>query len=206
MKNMNIVIGLCGGRLSGKDTVAEFIQEIYHDDVWICSLADPIKEQYARIMNLDKSILYKQGKTKEQHRIGLITLGAVRRSDNINWWCEALHGTHENENVIIPDIRYANELDYYKKHSNLFILIEVSSLPEVLVSRGWKSSIADETTSESEHLGFVKQANYLIKNNGTKENLKKKVKKIYNKFQKYTNFSLEYEWGSGKFPTYSNTR
>ena len=207
MKKIKTVIGVCGGRLTGKDTVASFLQDCFLGDIWICSLADPIKEQYAKMMNINKDILYSQGKEKELHRMGLITLGAVRRLDDIDWWCKALHEMHEEENLIIPDIRYKNELEYYKKHSDKFILIEVKANTTSLLSRGWKESIADNTPSEQEHKKFIKDADYIIDNNGTQKELKIEIEKFYVKcLRKRDNFSLEYEWGSGKFPTYANTR
>ena len=182
MKNINITVGICGGRLSGKDTLAELIQEqtLQGEDWWgVQSLAGPIKEQYAELMQINKEVLANQGAAKEVHRMGLITLGAIRRSDNIDWWCEALHQAHEGENIIIPDIRYKNELEYYKKHSNFFFLVEIKASMESLVSRGWKKNAADETLSEMEYKEFSNEAVYAITNDGSKEELEDRAKDFY---------------------------
>jgi len=178
IKALKTVIGVCGSRLSGKDTVASLIEK--NTDIVTVSLADPIKVNYANMMNISLQALYTQGPLKEKHRIGLITLGAVRRSDNIDWWCKELHKAHQQQSVVIPDIRFRNELDYFRQNSENFILCSIECSDKNKKERGWLPSIADNTTSETERLAFKSNADFIIDNNNSLIELQKNVKKVIN--------------------------
>jgi len=176
MKLLNVVIGISGSRLSGKDTAALILQDLCGAKV--TSLADPIKIQYADLMGISLDTLYTQGIEKEKHRMGLITLGAVRRSDNEDWWCEELHKTHQNLSLVIPDIRFRNEVDYFTKNSKLFVLLEINSSYSTKVRRGWIPSVADATTSETERQSFASSINFSIDNDETLELLQEKIRNV----------------------------
>ena len=152
LRDIELTIGICGSRLSGKDFTANLIQQ--YIDIPKASLADPIKEQYAELMDISIEELYEQGPKKELHRVGLITLGAARRQQHVDWWCESLHKKMQNKIVIIPDIRFTNEVKYFDDNSTTFLLFEVSASEKALRSRGWKKSFADTTTTETERLKF----------------------------------------------------
>ena len=179
MKKLKTTIGICGPRLSGKDTVADII--FIQTSINKLSLADPIKEQYSDIMNIKKDTLYLQGSEKEKHRIGLITLGAIRRFDELDWWCSALHKlalTRDQKEVVIPDIRFENEVQYFKDNSTNFILIEVTADKASLISRGWRPNFADSTTTETERCKFIDKVNYFVDNSSTIDSLKDLTKTI----------------------------
>lgn len=160
LKDIELTIGLCGGRLSGKDFTANLIQE--YVDIPKKSLADPIKEQYASLMDISIEELYEQGASKELHRVGLITLGAARREQHIDWWCEHLHQQMQSKVVIIPDIRFKNEVEYFDKNSSKFLLFEISASEDALRSRGWEKTFADTTTTETERLKFKNRIDYIF--------------------------------------------
>jgi len=159
-----ICIGIYGPRLAGKDTAAHHIENIL--DLTKISLADPIKDEYSKLLGLSLACLYKQGSTKEKHRIGLITLGMLRREEDINWWCKLLHSrVHYDKGIVIPDIRFKNEVEYFVKHSEIFILLKINASLETRKKHGWSRSIADSTATEIDHLQFEPNTSYTIHNN-----------------------------------------
>jgi len=182
MEKLRRVIGISGERLSGKDTVAKLlIDNLPHYKR--AALADPLKETYAKLMEIDLKILHTQCEAKEEHRIGLITLGAVRRSDNIDWWCKELKKSISNDFIIIPDIRFLNEIEYFQNNSDIFILLDVVSSEKEKIKRGWKPSKADNDKSEIERLKFLDKVNFTIENNETLEELEEDIKQIANLFK-----------------------
>ena len=147
------------------------------------SLADPIKEEYSSLMQTPLDILYKQGKEKEVHRLGLITLGAVRRDQHVDWWCEKLHEQMQNKTVIIPDIRFVNEVEYFANNSHKFILFEVSADEDTRVSRGWVESFADTTTTETEINKFKHKITKTLNNSDTDDNELLNINQLINDFE-----------------------
>jgi len=180
MKKMKNVIGICGPRLSGKDTVAALVSD--EMKATSVSLADPIKTQYADMMKISTDVLYEQGAEKEKHRIGLITLGAIRRYDNIDWWCKALHEENKKDTIVIPDIRFKNEVAYFKENSENFILVEVSADDGSLIQRGWRPTFADTTTTETERLRFLDKVDYHLDNSFSINALRESVKTFIKTF------------------------
>ena len=158
LRDIELTIGFCGSRLSGKDWTADLISK--YTNISKKSLADPIKKQYSSLMNIPLETLYTQGNEKELHRLGLITLGALRRSDHIDWWCEELHRETQGGSVLIPDIRFTNEVEYFKNNSSTFLLFEISADEDTLTKRGWVKSFADTTSTETERNKFKDKINH----------------------------------------------
>ena len=181
LKDIELTIGFCGSRLSGKDFTADLIST--YTDIPKKALADPIKEQYSKLMNVPIELLYEQGDQKELHRLGLISLGAVRRSDHIDWWCEELHEQVQGKKVLIPDIRFENEVEYFEKNSSLFLLFEISADEVALKKRGWSNSFADNNNTETERLKFKDKIDYRFDtSNWNNKKDKPDVKEALNKF------------------------
>ena len=181
LKNINTTIGISGTRLCGKDFIAKIISDKL--DLPTASLADPIKDQYSTLMDIPLESLYTQGENKEMHRLGLIALGALRRSQHIDWWCEDLHKKYTRSSVIIPDIRFKNEVEYFKKHSNKFVLFNVIADKSSLIERGWKPSFADTTSTEMGIKEFRGDIDYTINNsNSMIHSIKGLLNKVLNQF------------------------
>tara|TARA_B100000131_G_C18120521_1_gene612718 strand:- start:203 stop:811 length:609 start_codon:yes stop_codon:yes gene_type:complete len=180
LRDIELTIGICGQRLSGKDYIADLIHK--HTDFKKRSLAHPIKQEYSRIMDIPIDTLYTQGDEKEIHRLSLITLGAIRREQHIDWWCEALHEKSQNGVVIIPDIRFSNEVEYFYKHSTTFLLFEISADNSSLKKRGWKKSFADSTSTETQRYDFKHRITETIENNNNNDttNIVENLLKKYN--------------------------
>lgn len=182
-----LTIGICGERLSGKDTIGFQLEEELN--LIKFALADPIKEQYSQLVNLPIQDLYTQGSAKEYHRIGLITLGMLRRTDHQDWWCIAAHNRIQEmitqkqiEGAVITDIRFKNEVEYFKENSTNFILIEVKASEDSKIKRGWHPSFADKTATEKERNEFIHLVDYTLYNNTTKQQLYRDINTVITKF------------------------
>lgn len=175
------IIGVIGKRLSGKDTCANYLVKTL-PNFYKTPIANEIKYEYADLLNIDKNILFKQGPKKEEHRIGLITLGLVRRKDNPTYWCERVYNIYGKEknikNIIIPDIRYENEYFYFSNISKRLIIIEIIASKKIRKFRGYKPSETDKTASEKEYKKLIDYASLIIDNDGSLENLYKKLNDI----------------------------
>lgn len=182
LREINLTIGICGRRLSGKDYIADKL--VTKTNFNKRSLAHPIKEEYSKLMDLPIDVLYTQGKEKELHRLSLITLGAIRREQHIDWWCEALHEKSQGGVVIIPDIRFCNEVEYFSQNSTKFLLFEIDADDSSLTERGWKESFADSTTTETERLKFQDLITEKIQNNNENDTTIV-VDNIINKYNLY---------------------
>jgi len=139
---------ISGKRYSGKDTLAAAVMKrleyasIARKPARV-ALADALKEDYAgTIRNLTVDELqngHPSGK-KEIHRKALIKYGSDMRAKDIDYWCKRLQGTVEHSSkppsvVCIPDGRYLNELEYFRKLDAILVRLEIHS--SVLCSRGW---------------------------------------------------------------------
>jgi hypothetical protein len=125
------IIGICGNARSGKDTLADLIAESLLD-VGIKSkklaLANELKEECQDLVwkNLGIDIFTDNTEEKNIIRPLLVTWGThVRRKLNPNIWIEKVEEKiSENELVIIPDIRYSNELEWLRKKDSYCIFVD----------------------------------------------------------------------------------
>ena len=179
---LKTVIAVCGPRLSGKDTVADILSKLLGYKK--TPLAEALKEEYAELHDIPISVVYDQGPEKEQHRMGLITLGAVRRIQDIEWWCSAVKNKNENESIILSDLRYKNEIGYFVEHSDNFILIRIGAKVDTLRERGWKASPSDKDKSETSQELF--KEDFIVYNNGTMEDLEEQLVKVIDSIFKQT--------------------
>ena len=100
----------------------------------------------------------------------------LRREDHIDWWCRLLHKRVKyDKGLIIPDIRFQNEVDYFKKNSDLFILLQIDASLKTREIRGWSSNIADKTATELEHLQFEDSVTEIISNDSSVAQLYKNL-------------------------------
>jgi len=133
------IIGISGKRESGKSSLAKFMTEYGYTRV---SLANPLKEMCKALYNLNDEQVY--GKDKETPTIYkrsggefltprdiLIREGCLKRSIDPNFWCRLLAQSIENdyffdEKFVIDDIRFLNEITYFKKFGAKFVRLERS--------------------------------------------------------------------------------
>jgi hypothetical protein len=168
---MRLIIGLTGKAQSGKDTVAKMISEIY--ETTNVKFADTIKQMVAIVLGVDVELLEDSTYKNKMSHLGvtprylLQSLGTEwgRELISENIWVDATMDTidyHTKGNIVISDVRFPNEVASVRSRGGIIIKIERPS-----------QASEDAHTSENQNLDF----DYLIINDGTIEDLKKKVEK-----------------------------
>ncbi|WLP85787.1 hypothetical protein [Mycoplasma seminis] len=128
-KNRHLVILINGKRRSGKGLLStelsNKLKEQYDNNIHILSFAQPIKQITQPILDEIKW----DGVDKEIVRPLWIAMGEVGRKIDSNVWCakvfdkiEEIMQNSSKENLnslfIIDDLRFPNELDYFKGNKN----------------------------------------------------------------------------------------
>jgi hypothetical protein len=125
------IIGICGNARCGKDTMAELIQEVLAD-IGIKSkkinLADSLKDELREFVDktLGIDVFTADDEEKKIIRPLLVTWGThVRRKLDPNIWIKRAAEKMTNNCVyIVPDIRYANEMEWLRGHDSYCIFID----------------------------------------------------------------------------------
>lgn len=164
------LIGFCGFARSGKDTAA--LAAI--DAGWTrVAFADALKQEalFAIRMSLisaghnppkDLDTLFTDPATKELYRPFLVEYGRTMRKLDSDHWVRRLHRELEpGRRYVIPDVRYANEVEYVHREGG--IVIEIS-----------RPDTGPVNEEEKNSMQLVK-ADFIIRNNGTVDQLRKQV-------------------------------
>ena len=142
-----LFILISGKRLSGKDTVANILSELLKDKtIEITHLADAIRKEvmdlYPHEITNIKQLADNDDPIKKKYRPELIRIGQERRAVNVDHWCEVTleDGLYSGKDVvIIPDIRFPNELKFFRKQEDIdTFAIRVSATPEARAARGYE--------------------------------------------------------------------
>jgi len=176
---MKLIIGLIGRMGSGKGFVGDYLCENYNASRHTISdiLADILNRLHLTV-------------TREH----LQKLGASLRSGlGYDVIINALKGDIEKDNsniIIIDGIRYMNEVEMLRTFENN-LLLSIDAKPELrydrCVLRGEKGEaritfeefLGNENSETEQHISEVmKEADYTINNDGTKEELIEKIEKI----------------------------
>ena len=196
---MNIAIA--GGMGSGKTTVAKYLVDKY--DFWKYALADYIKE-IAREIRLFNSIeatnmIYKmvgenylpiyldvfklcnkcQGKS---NRWLYQVLGTdIVRKYKKNVWVEHLYEQiMDKPFVVIDDVRFKNELKFFKDRDYVTIKIECyATIPRLMKRDGYVEGLKHVSETELDNATF----DYTIDNNGTLEELYQQVDNMIGRYR-----------------------
>lgn len=178
-----MIIGITGKKRSGKDTSADYIMENYGFEKKL-SVADPLKEACRILFGFTDEQLY--GNLKDvidphwecMPRDIFQYLGTdILRNDIkkiipnignnffINLLTKKIEENAETQNIIVADLRFQNEID--KIHGLGGIVIKVTRPP--------KAVPISQTTHESEDNDKLKDIDYAMINDGSKENLYKRI-------------------------------
>lgn len=128
------IIGISGKRESGKSTLAKYLEEYSYKRT---SLANPLKEMCKTLYGLNDDQVYgclKESPTQYKRTDGsfytprdiLIREGCLKRSINPDFWCEKLEHSIYEGLFVIDDIRFLNEINYFKKLGAKFVRLERS--------------------------------------------------------------------------------
>lgn len=171
------IIGIAGRARSGKDTIAQIIQQEYRCMTY--AFAEPLKAML-RAIGLDEQDL--NGGRKDElnndfqatPRHMMQTLGTEWGRDTINdniWVIAAaqrikqMHRSQPDATILITDVRFQNEADFVRKHG---FLIHV----ERPIQR------IDGSTHRSESRLSMLDSDYIIINDGDLEHLREEALRI----------------------------
>ncbi len=162
------IIAFSGKQLSGKDCVAKLLLG-YLSEFTRIGLGDAIKIEYMEQTGLS---LEEIEKNKAQYRADLIALGNKRRAEDKDYWIKKIIDMPYS--IVVPDMRMLRELEMFKS-VNAFT-VRVNATLETRQSRGALSNVDDNTETE---LDSVVGWDYVIDNNGTLDELKEEVYKLF---------------------------
>jgi hypothetical protein len=177
-----MLVGLLGQKRSGKDTSADYIVEKYNFTK--LAYADPLKEiskilfffDDEQLHGNDKEVVDKFWKTKPRDLYQYMGTDIMRRDINKimphigeDFWVihmEKRLDESETGNKIISDLRYQNEIDQIHKLGGIVIKII-------------RPNIQSNDTHESEkNIDNLTGFDYVIINDGSKEDLYKKINEL----------------------------
>jgi len=165
-KNQKIIV-ISGKQFSGKDTVANVLKEIF-SEFKLAPLADAIKIEFSQEKNLAFNEIERN---KPLYRPDLIVLGNKRRDENPDYWINKV--LKYDNNLIISDVRFQHEIDTFDKLDA--VKIRVESAQEQRAKRGKLVKENDPTETD---LDNYENWDYIIKNNGTIDELEEKAKEV----------------------------
>jgi hypothetical protein len=189
-----MLIGICGLIGSGKDTVAERLvnEHGYKRD----SFAKSLKDAVASMFNWDRDMLEGRGESsrhwREQpdkfwsERFGrevsprtiLQQFGTeVMRGQMYDGiWVDSCIGRYKGQNTVISDTRFVNEIKTIKAHGGKIICVKRGQLPT-------QKEMQEKGAHKSEWDWLDSKFDYVIDNDGTKDDLYDKVDVVIRQLQ-----------------------
>lgn len=161
------IIIFSGKQFSGKDTVAKILLERFPSFKRL-GIADAIKMLYSKKTGLT---LEEIEKNKSVYRQDLIDLGDWGRAQSPDYWLNSIIA-YEGD-TIVTDIRVEHELNLFRSQGAFAIRVEATE--EARSKRGVLTSKNDLTETG---LDSVKNWDYVIRNDGTYEELLENTEKL----------------------------
>lgn len=177
---MQSLILICGNAGVGKTTAAKIITEKYNKYKEF-ALGDKVKELTFKLLKIFNvpitsiNDLYDTEK-KKQYRYYLqnIATEAIRETLGRDVWCNVLYNIiKEEEYVIVSDVRFMNEIEYFMNNFDKVYIIKIVKDDIKIMQHSSETEIAK--------LPY----NVLIDNNGTIEQLETKIINIINEIEYY---------------------
>ena len=174
---MTIIIGITGLARSGKNTAAEYLSSLYGFKVFTPS--DVIKtELMRRGIVISKENISKLGDLmREEFGRNVIAVKTLEKASNF-------------PKVAITGIRSPEEVKYFRYEADKFYLLCIEAKEDKRFSRRskadpqFRSAFFERDNRDIENKGLgkvIEKADYVIKNNHTKNNLYKKVDEFLKK-------------------------
>lgn len=173
MKKTKVFL-IVGKARSGKDTVSDIIKEYYKDKIVVqISFTDYIKNYAMKITNWDG-----KEETKPRELLQILGTEIVRNKVNKNFFinriCEDIEVyKYFADVIIISGGRYQNEIDEPKAKFKNIIAIKVER-------PNFKNNLTEKQNNHLSELAAdkLKNCDYIIVNDSTKEKLKEKTIKM----------------------------
>lgn len=132
------IICISGKRCAGKDYFADLFSK-EREGSRVYRLADEVKREYAETNDKDFNRLMYDREYKEQYRQGIIDLGTKERAKDSFVWCKKLDAELGDGLAIIADVRYPNEMEYFKGKYDV-VTVRIIADDTTRKSRGWKEN------------------------------------------------------------------
>nr|XP_039255499.1 phosphomevalonate kinase-like [Styela clava] len=145
------IIIVSGKRKSGKDYFSDLLSsKIGFEHCDIIRLSSPLKEQYAKIHNLDFTRLLDSSSYKEKYRDDMIKWGESERNKDSEVFCRLATQIASKPIWIVTDARRPSDIEYFQKYyREKTILLRISCSDTTRINRGWKFvSGIDDAPSE----------------------------------------------------------
>lgn len=168
------IITISGKQFCGKDTVAGILLENLPEFGRI-GLGDAIKREYSRRIGIAVEEIEKN---KSFHREGLIKLGNEGRAISDDYWLKAVINTPGN--IIVPDVRMPFEAKTFKEAGAFMIRVEASAQV-----RGKRAPLTNSNDYTETALDDFDGWNFIVKNEGTLEDLKEQCKQLVEMITKF---------------------
>jgi hypothetical protein len=202
-----MIIGVCGFIGSGKDTVADYLQNFH--EFRRESFASTLKDAVAAVFGWDRTLL--EGRTKEARewreqvdpwwaeRLGMPTLTprwilqywgteVCRKAFHDDIWIASLENKIRNskDHVVISDCRFPNEIQAIRNAGGKIVWVQRGELPEwydlaVKANQGHNHAVQDLKMMKihaSETAWVGTQFDSIINNNGTIDELYRQAESI----------------------------
>ena len=184
-----MLLGICGLIGSGKDTVAE--QLVKHHGFKRDSFAKSLKDAVSSMFNWDRKMLEGDTASSRHWREQPDAFWSERFGKPITprWvlqyfgtevmrhgmydaiWVDSVIGRYKGENTVISDTRFINEIKTIKAHGGKIMLVKRGELPT-------REEMQKQGAHQSEWDWIGSDFDYVIENNGTKEELFDKVAEL----------------------------
>ena len=190
-----MLIGIVGLIGSGKDTVAEHLvtQHGYTRD----SFAKSLKDAVSAMFNWDREMLEGNTESSRHWREQPDTFWSEKFGKPVTprWvlqhfgtevmrgnmydaiWVDSCIGRYKGQNTVISDTRFPNEVKMIREHGGIIILVKRGDDPEWFTNYV-EGNIEPTGIHSSEYAWAKEEFDYVIENNGTKEELSAKVDKL----------------------------
>ena len=172
----------------GKDTFVDYLVSKYEGKAVKLSLAAKLKTLTFKLLqtfniSIDSIEELDNRETKEKYRYYLqhIATECIRSTFGKNFWCKQIvHEVRSNLQagniVIISDVRFKNEQEYFQRKFNSYPIYKV------LIKRQIADNVNSTTSSHSSEDTSQLTFNYAINNDSTIENFHQQIDEFCDKF------------------------
>ncbi|XP_039954134.1 probable phosphomevalonate kinase [Bactrocera tryoni] len=166
MDGVKKILLISGKRKSGKDYISSTLQNILGDRCQIVHISEPIKEEWAKRLNLNLSELLSDGPYKEKYRKDMIEWSDSVRMTDFGYFCRSAMLHAQAEFVIVSDVRRKTDIKYFhENYGSLVLTIRINTKDTVRVERGWVfTNGVDDVPSECD-LDDYNQWDVVLQNN-----------------------------------------
>nr|XP_022907393.1 phosphomevalonate kinase [Onthophagus taurus] len=135
-----LILLFSGKRKSGKDFITDKLKDILGDQCEILKISAPIKEYFAKSLNLDLNLLMSEKPNKEEVRLEMIKWSEMKRSENPGCFCEITCNKAKPVEIwIVSDIRRKTDISwFYDTYQNKVKTIRISTDLDIREKRGFQ--------------------------------------------------------------------